>query len=129
MILALAALLSAHCVAVDGDSLSCLVPPLSRVHLRLNGIDSPELPGHCRAGRQCAPGDPVAAKANLARLIDGRTVHWTDLGTDRYGRTIAAARVGHRDLSCAQLIGKYAIYKPRWDNLKATRKRCPRAAR
>lgn len=121
----LAAASSPFCVAIDGDTLVCRVG-LKRVHLRLNGIDSPELPGHCHGNRHCAPGDPYAAKDNAARLIAGHTVTWRDLGTDRYGRTIAEAYAGGVDISCAQLRGGFAIYKPRWDNGKTLRNSCPR---
>jgi micrococcal nuclease len=121
--IALALLASSYCLAIDGDTLVCRVGT-NRVHLRLNGIDAPELPGHCRAGRHCAPGDPVASKANLARLVAGRNVRWYDLGTDKYGRTIAQAKVGAVDLQCAQLKGGFAIYKPRWDNFRLVRATC-----
>lgn len=117
--------LSAFCLAIDGDTLVCRVG-LERVHLRLNGIDAPEMPGHCRKGRHCAPGDPAASKANLAHLIAGQTVTWVDLGKDRYRRTIAQAKVGSTDLQCAQLGGGFAIYKPRWDNFKTTARACGR---
>lgn len=110
---------SALCLAIDGDTIVCRVG-LERVHLRLNGIDAPELAGHCRKGRICAPGDPIASKQNLARLIEGRTVRWDHLGHDRYGRTIAQAYVGNTDLSCAQLRAGQAIYKAKWDNFKRT---------
>lgn len=121
----LAALLfaSSFCLAIDGDTLVCR-QGTERVHLRLNGIDAPELRGHCRKGRHCAPGDPIASKANLARLVAGKSVQWLDLGRDRYGRAVAQARAGGIDLQCAQLRGKFAIYKPRWDNQRTTRKTC-----
>lgn len=115
--------LSAACLAIDGDTLVCRVG-FERVHLRLNGIDAPELAGHCRKGRNCAPGDQIASKANLARLIAGRAVTWQDLGRDRYGRTIAQASASGMDLQCAQLRGGFAIYKPRWDNLRTTARTC-----
>ena len=114
---------SPFCLAIDGDTLVCRVG-LERVHLRLNGIDAPELPGHCRKGRHCAPGDPFASKAHLAELANGRRVHWLDLGTDKYGRTIAEAKAGRVDLQCAQLKGGFAIYKPRWDNEKLVKRTC-----
>jgi endonuclease YncB( thermonuclease family) len=114
---------SAYCLAIDGDTAVCRVG-MERVHLRLNGIDSAELPGHCQKNRHCAPGDPYAAKANLAQLITGKRVHWIDLGRDRYGRTIAQVRVGHIDVQCRQLKGGFAIYKPKWDNQGLTAKAC-----
>lgn len=114
---------SPYCLAIDGDTIVCRVG-FNRVHLRLNGIDSPELPDHCRPGRHCAPGDPYAAKANMARLIAAKRVEWADLGTDRYGRTIAEVRAGGVDVQCAQLRGGFAIYKPRWDNEKLLARTC-----
>jgi micrococcal nuclease len=114
---------SAFCLAIDGDTLVCRVG-LGRVHLRLNGIDAPELPGHCHGNRHCAPGDPYASKANAARLIEGRRVTWLDLGRDRYGRTIAEVQVNGLDLSCAQLRGGFAIYRGDWDNGKALARTC-----
>lgn len=38
---------------VDGDTLRC-----GSTRIRLSSIDAPELPGHCRPGRECTPGDP-----------------------------------------------------------------------
>lgn len=114
---------SALCLAIDGDTLVCLSHG-QRIHLRLNGIDAPEMPGHCRANRHCAPGDPFASKANMAALIKGRRVTWYDLGKDHYGRIIAQAIAGGIDLQCAQLRGGYAIYVHKWDNLKMLHSRC-----
>src|ERR1700712_1173347 len=48
------------CRVVDGDTLRC-----GNERVRLLGIDAPELPGHCRIGRACAPGDPYASTASL----------------------------------------------------------------
>jgi micrococcal nuclease len=114
---------SPQCLAIDGDTIVCRVG-LQRVHLRLNGIDAPELPGHCRKGRHCAPGDPFASKANMAAMVAGKTVSWQDLGTDRYGRTIAEVTVHGTDVQCAQLRGGFAIYKYRWDNHKVLKHVC-----
>lgn len=116
---------SSTCLAIDGDTIVCRVG-FERVHLRLNGIDAPELPGHCRKGRHCAPGDPSASKANMAAMVTGKRVHWIDLGTDKYGRTIAEVKVGRLDVQCAQLKGGFAIYKPRWDNQKLVARTCGR---
>lgn len=54
------------CTAVDGDTLRC--SEIGRV--RLLGIDAPEMPGHCRKSRTCAPGDPAASKKALEKLVD-----------------------------------------------------------
>lgn len=117
---------SGKCLAIDGDTLVCLWRS-QRVHIRLNGIDAPELAGHCRPGRVCAPGDPIASKANLASLIAGKRVSWRSLGLDRYGRTIAQPMAGKVDLGCAQLTGGFAIYTQKWDNGRIMGTTCPAA--
>lgn len=89
---------------IDGDTFDC-----SGTRVRLAGIDSPELPGHCRQGRDCAPGDALASTANLRKLIGGAEVQCRKSDTDHYGRTVARCSVGGRDLSCAQLEGEFAI--------------------
>ena len=97
------------CIATDGDSLRC-----GEKRVRLIGIDAPELHG-CRKGRVCAKGDPVASTQALARIVDGHPVHLERHGRDRYGRTLAFALVGKVNLSCHQIRGGWADYKPEWD--------------
>lgn len=108
---AAAALLA--CTAIDGDTLRC--GPRREERIRLIGIDAPELPGHCEGRRRCAPGDPWASKAALDRLVRGRWVRLERVGQDHYGRTLAFARVGNADLSCAQITAGRAIYVRAWD--------------
>lgn len=110
-ILAAAALLT--CTAVDGDTLRC-----GAERVRLIGIDAPELPGHCREGRRCADGDPWASKTALESLVRGRWIRLERVGQDRYGRTLAFARTGNIDLSCAQLTAGRAVYVARWDVMR-----------
>jgi endonuclease YncB( thermonuclease family) len=107
-ILAAAAL---TCIVVDGDTLRC-----QGERVRLLGIDAPELPGHCRRGRHCAPGDAQVSKRHLRDLVDGRPVRLERVGVDHYGRTLAVARAGGINLSCAQLAAGRAIYVAKWDN-------------
>lgn len=112
--------------AVDGDTLRCANLPVA---VRLVGIDSPELPGHCRKGRACAAGDPFAARAALSALLANGPVMVRPLGRDRYRRIIAAVSAGGRDLSCAQLKGARAIYVARWDSRRAVAHACPALVR
>jgi len=107
------------CAAIDGDTLRC-----GPDRYRLLGIDAPEIPGHCRRGRDCAPGDPEASKAALTRAIDGRQVKLEVVGRDRYGRGLALASVDGIDLSCAQVRAGRAVYVAKWDNDKLLKKRC-----
>jgi endonuclease YncB( thermonuclease family) len=94
---------------VDGDTLRC-----GQERVRLLGIDAPEK-GRCQPGRRCAPGDPRASEASLARAAQG-PLTIRRVSQDRYGRTIAlvAGRAG--DLSCHQLRSQQAIYRADWDN-------------
>jgi len=96
-------------VAVDGDTLRC-----GKERIRLLAIDAPELPGHCRPGRQCVPGDPVASRQSLAAMLRGRATI-SRRGRDRYSRTLARVRVNGIDLSDYQIRVGAAVYVPRWD--------------
>jgi len=89
---------------IDGDTLRC-----GSTRVRLSGIDAPELPGHCRPGRDCTPGDPYASTDNLRSLVGGGSIdcHQTDI--DRYGRVVALCSAAGRDLSCEQVRGGFAV--------------------
>jgi endonuclease YncB( thermonuclease family) len=89
---------------VDGDTLRC-----GRTRIRLQGIDAPELPGHCARGRTCTPGDPSASTDNLRALVDGAAMVCRQTDIDRYGRAVARCSVRGRDLSCAQIEGGFAV--------------------
>ncbi|MXO57857.1 thermonuclease family protein [Pontixanthobacter gangjinensis] len=89
---------------VDGDTIRC-----GDQRIRLQGIDAPEMPGHCRTGRNCTPGDPFASTANLSRLVASGQLRCLPDGLDRYGRTLARCSVGEIDLSCAQIESGHAV--------------------
>lgn len=92
-------------VAVDGDTLRCQREGL----VRLLGIDAPELPGHCRAGRSCVAGDGRASGEAMARMIWRRRVVCTPSGRDAYGRVLASCRADGVELSCAMVAGGFAV--------------------
>jgi endonuclease YncB( thermonuclease family) len=89
---------------VDGDTLHCS----GGRRIRLYGIDAPEMPGHCRDGRACTPGDPFAAQAQLRGLIRGAVTCRT-VETDRHGRSVARCESAGRDLSCFMLASGHAV--------------------
>ncbi len=91
---------------VDGDTLRC-----GATRIRLQGIDAPELPGHCARGRDCTPGDPFASTDNLRALVSGTAMVCRQADTDRYGRTVARCSVRGRDLSGAQVEGGFAVLR------------------
>jgi endonuclease YncB( thermonuclease family) len=92
------------CTVTDGDTIRC-----GWDRIRLAAIDAPEMPGHCRPGRQCTPGDPYASTANLKRLIGWGAVTLRVLDTDHYGRLVACVSAGGVDLSHAQVEGGFAV--------------------
>lgn len=96
----------APATVIDGDTIDC-----GGVKVRLLGIDAPEMPGHCRPGRECTPGDPYASTAALRALLAGGEVTCRPTGTDHYGRTLARCSVGGEDLSCAQIEGGHAVQR------------------
>lgn len=93
----------------DGDTFSC-----DGRRIRMVGIDAPEMPGHCRPGRRCTPGDPFASKANLQRLLRAGPVQCRTTDTDAFGRTVARCRAGTVDLSCRQVQGGFAVRRYGW---------------
>lgn len=108
-LLAAALLGSFTCVAPthhDGDNVRCANIGES---IRLQGIDAPEMPGACRPGRACTPGDPYAARDTLRALSHGQTLQCQDEGRDRYGRIIARCSADGVDLSCAMIASGQAV--------------------
>ena len=106
------------CNATDGDSIRC-----GAERLRLLGVDAPEM-SRCAPGRKCAPGDPIASRDNLRRLIAHRPMRVERVGHDRYGRTLAVIWSGGVNLSCAQIAGGFATYRGDWDNGMRVAKVC-----
>ena len=67
------------CKVTDGDTIRC-----DGERRRLLGIDTPEVSGHCREGRDCVPGDPYVATQSLADALIG-TIRISRVGMDDYG--------------------------------------------
>ncbi|MCW2406947.1 endonuclease YncB(thermonuclease family) [Sphingobium sp. B1D7B] len=107
------------CRAIDGDTLRC-----GDQRIRLLGIDAAELPGHCRRGRDCAPGNPNAQHRVLKRAAVGDLLV-RPVKKDRYGRLVAVVETPEgRNLSCAMLEAG-ATYKSQWDDGNRIMTVCP----
>lgn len=109
-----------NCSVVDGDTLRC-----GGERVRLLGIDAPELPGHCRPGRQCVDGDPFAASEALKAALIGDGLRLRAVGSDRYGRTLANVYVSGHNISCGLIDKGFVKYVERWDNGRLVAKDCP----
>lgn len=107
------------CRVTDGDTIRC-----GDERIRLLAIDAPEMPGHCRRGRVCAPGDPYASTESLRSAMVG-DLSIDRVGEDHYGRTLARVAGDKGDLSCWQLERGHAIYKADWDNGLRVARTCP----
>jgi endonuclease YncB( thermonuclease family) len=107
------------CKVTDGDTLNC-----KGRRIRLIGIDAPELPGHCRPGRDCVKGDPFASSGALQRLIQSADLQIVVLGRDKYDRELANVYANGRNVACDLIAGGYAIYKPNWDEGETVREDC-----
>ena len=109
------------CIVTDGDTIRC---GDERIHLL--GINAPELPGHCRSGRNCAPGDLYASTSSLRAAVTGQLTI-KRVGEHQYGRTLAMVVSDKGDLSCWQLRREQAIYKAKWDDDLGVARACPGA--
>jgi endonuclease YncB( thermonuclease family) len=94
----------------DGDTLRCS----DGTRVRLHAIDTPEMPGACREGRSCAPGDPYRAKAALVKLAGRQTLRCDRTGTS-YDRVTAYCSSRGVDLSCAMWRGGWAVRLEKFD--------------
>lgn len=90
---------------IDGDTFVC-----NGIHIRLASIDAPEMPHHCRPGRQCTAGNPFTARDYLKSITRG-VVTCDLLKIDGYGRTVARCSLGGLDLSCAMVAAKHAVQR------------------
>lgn len=89
----------------DGDNISCAETGRGRLY----GIDAPEMPGACRPGRRCTPGDPIASRDHLRGLVAAGNVRCRRIETDHYGRAILQCRANGADLACAQVKAGHAV--------------------
>ncbi|WP_426164394.1 DUF1294 domain-containing protein [Sandarakinorhabdus sp. DWP1-3-1] len=96
----------------DGDAIRCEGIPKA---MRLHAIDAPEMPGACRPGRACTPGDPYRSRDYLAGLTRGKRVTCDAVDTDRYGRQVVDCTADGRNLGCDMIAAGMAA--PRYGQL------------
>ncbi|MEL1249078.1 thermonuclease family protein [Aurantiacibacter gilvus] len=101
---------SSDCEVTDGDTLRC-----SGTRVRLIGIDAPELPGHCRPGRDCVSGDPFSAAVALRELVASGNVQVVLTGGMSYDRYLGNVYVDGRNVACDLIDQGHAIYVADWD--------------
>ncbi|CAN7389806.1 thermonuclease family protein [Phyllobacterium sp. LjRoot231] len=92
-------LLAGKAYVIDGDTLS-----ISGNHIRLEGIDAPELNQNCGANA-CGQ----VSRQTLIRLIQGRPVRCEGNGHDKYSRSLAICFVGETNLNRAMVEAGQAI--------------------
>ncbi len=90
----------------DGDAIRCEGMPKA---MRLHAIDAPEMPGACRPGRACTPGDPYRSRDYLAGLTRGHRVSCQAIESDRYGRQVVDCSADGRNLGCDMIEAGMAV--------------------
>lgn len=108
-------------ITIDGDTFDAASGG-ERQRYRLARIDAPEMPGHCRPGRQCAPGDPYASQRALQWLLDQGEPVCRTIDVDVYDRKVVECRnAAAGNLSDAMLdIGQAQPYHFERKRLTAT---------
>jgi len=92
-------LLAGKAYVIDGDTLS-----ISGNHIRLEGIDAPELNQNCGADA-CGR----ASRQALIQLIQGKQVRCEGNGHDKYNRSLAICFVGETNLNRAMVGAGQAV--------------------
>ena len=90
---------------IDGDTISIL-----RDHIRLKGIDAPELAQTCDGASKAYPCGQIS-RQSLIKLIGGRQVRCVDEGRDKFNRTLATCFTGDINLNRSMIeAGQAAAY-------------------
>ncbi len=95
---------------VDGDTLTVRakiwIGQELTTHVRLSGVNAPELGGSCDEERALAE----AARRYLAERVEGRAVLLRKIGLDKFGgRVVASVEDGEGDLGTALLSARLAV--------------------
>ena len=94
----------------DGDTITIAaqiegLAPIYRFHVRLRGIDSPEIKGKTAKEKEQA----VVSRDALANLIMNKQIVLKNIGTEKYGRLLADVHYGDINISQWMLENKLAV--------------------
>ena len=95
--------LAGRAYVIDGDTIA-----IAGNHIRLKGIDAPELGQDCGtspAANACGH----AARQALLRFVGGREVHCEASGRDKYDRSLANCYAGETNLNRAMVEAGQAV--------------------
>lgn len=95
--------LAGRAYVIDGDTIS-----ISGNHIRLKGIDAPELVQSCGTEAAMSACGQVS-RQTLLRLISGREVRCEAYGRDKYNRSLAVCRVGETNINRAMIEAGQAV--------------------
>ncbi|TDQ34915.1 endonuclease YncB(thermonuclease family) [Phyllobacterium brassicacearum] len=95
--------LAGRAYVIDGDTIS-----ISGSHIRLKGIDAPELTQSCGT-ESVASACGKVSRQELVRLVGGREVRCEGYGQDKYNRSLATCYVGETNLNRAMIEAGQAI--------------------
>jgi endonuclease YncB( thermonuclease family) len=91
-------------VVVDGDTLR-----MGDLHIRLKGLDAPEMKQICAGADGVAYACGRVARDALVKLVAGRVPRCRIGGRDRYQRSLATCFVGETDIGAALVERGYAV--------------------
>ncbi len=95
--------LAGKAYVIDGDTIS-----ISGNHIRLKGIDAPELTQSCGTEAATSACGQVS-RQTLVRLVGGREVRCEGYGHDKYNRSLATCYVGGSNLNRAMIEAGQAV--------------------
>lgn len=88
---------------IDGDTVV-----VTGQHIRLKGIDAPELAQRCGEGQADYPCGQEARRA-LVKMIDGKPIRCETSGRDKYKRTLGTCFAGDANLNRAMVETGQAV--------------------
>lgn len=102
--------LSGKAFVIDGDTIV-----VRGQHVRLAGIDAPEIDQYCLDARGQSYPCGIEASAALSALTRNRDVTCIEINFDRYRRIVARCEVDSRDVGDAMVRAGHAIVYVRYD--------------